>query len=120
MTPVYDYLGVSLLSTEATGAPTAGVVGAGITTAALWVLADTDASLLGSSRGYTPSPPAQHSAMVNSMRYMNSDVHFDDKNLTVLLRLLESNPCEEREKWWNDVRACRRRRQIKVCICIYI
>jgi hypothetical protein len=43
---------------------------------------------------------------------MNSDVFFDDKSLTVLLRVLEGNPCEEREKWWTDVRACRRRRQI--------
>jgi hypothetical protein len=48
---IYMYIsmniGVSLLASEATPAPTAGVVGAGITTAALWVLADTDASLLG-------------------------------------------------------------------------
>jgi Ca2+-binding EF-hand superfamily protein len=82
------------------------------TTAALWVLADTSAFMLGASSSFTPAPPAQHSAMLNSFRFMNSDVFFDDKSLAVLLRVLEGNSCEEREKWWTDVRACRRRRQI--------
>ena len=76
------------------------------------MLADSEASLLGASRGFTSAPPAQHSAMLNCFRFMNSDIHFDDKSLTVLLRVLEANPCDEREKWWTDVRACRRRRQI--------
>ena len=44
---------------------------------------------------------------------MNSDIYFNDMDLTVLLRLLESNPCEDRERWWLDIRACRRRRQIQ-------
>ena len=50
--------------------------------------------------------------MVNCFRFMNSDVFFDYKSLTVLLRVLEASSVEEREKWWTDVRACRRRRQI--------
>ena len=71
-----------------------------------------NAFMLGSSKGFQSAPPAQHSAMVNSFRFMNSDVFFDYKSLTVLLRVLEASPVEEREKWWTDVRACRRRRQI--------
>ena len=89
-----------------------GTAGGGRTSAALWVLTDATASLLGSSRGFTSGPPAQHSAMLNCFRFMNSDVFFDDKSLTVLLRVLEGSTLEEREKWWMDVRACRRRRQI--------
>ena len=105
-----------LLSEVNAGAPGgvgegAGNIG-GRTTAALWVLADSQATLLGASRGFTSAQPAQHSAMVNSFRFMNSEVFFDNKALTVLLRVLETSTCDEREKWWTDVRACRRRRQI--------
>jgi hypothetical protein len=45
---------------------------------------------------------------------MNSDTHFDNNGITVLLRILESNNCEAREKWWTEIRACRRRRQISL------
>ena len=83
-----------------------------VTTAALWVISDFNAFMLGSSYGFSPAPSAQQSAMVNSFRFLNSDVYFDDKSITVLLRVLEGNTCEGREKWWTDVRACRRRRQI--------
>lgn len=83
-----------------------------LTSVALWVMGDHDVTLLGSSRGYAPSSPPQHSAMVNSYRFMNSDTYFNDRSLTDLLRIFEENSCEEREKWWTDVRACRRRRQI--------
>ena len=82
-----------------------------VTTAALWVVADAAAFLLTDSFGFAAAPPAQHAAMVNSYRYLNSDEHFDDQGIIVLLRLLQGNSCEEREKWWTEIRACRRRRQ---------
>ena len=108
---IHGRRGLPLLPSETnTSAPLTAMVAK--TTAALWVLADTSAFMLGASSGFTPAPPAQHSAMLNSFRFMNSDVFFDDKSLAVLLRVLEGNSCEEREKWWTDVRACRRRRQI--------
>ena len=97
----------TLLSTEANQ-----LASGRYTTAALWALADHDMALLGASRGFTHPSPAQHLAMVNSYRFVNSDVYFDDKGLTVLLRILEGSACEEREKWWTEMRACRRRRQI--------
>jgi Ca2+-binding EF-hand superfamily protein len=108
---IHGRRGLPLLPSETnTSAPLTAMVAK--TTAALWVLADTSAFMLGASSGFTSAPPAQHSAMLNSFRFMNSDVFFDDKSLAVLLRVLEGNSCEEREKWWTDVRACRRRRQI--------
>ena len=108
---IHGRRGLPLLPSESTPSATTGAMVAK-TTAALWVLADAEATLLGASRGFTAAPPAQHSAMLNSFRFMNSDVFFDYKSLTVLLRLLELSSCDERNKWWNDVRACRRRRQI--------
>jgi hypothetical protein len=110
---IHGRKGLPLLPSEAPSTlTTRGASIGGRTTAALWVLADSDATLLGASRGFTSAPPAQHSAMVNCFRFMNSDVFFDYKSLTVLLRVLEASSVEEREKWWTDVRACRRRRQI--------
>jgi hypothetical protein len=49
--------------------------------------------------------------MVNCFRFLNNDMHFDDKALTVLLRVLSDDDKEYREKWWTEVRACRRRKQ---------
>ena len=53
----------------------------------------------------------QHVAMVQCFRFLNSETHFDDKALTVLLRVLGQDDREHREKWWTEVRACRRRKQ---------
>ena len=50
--------------------------------------------------------------MVNSYRFLDSDMFFDDVALTILLRILEKNPVEERIKWFMEIRSCRRRRQI--------
>jgi hypothetical protein len=50
--------------------------------------------------------------MTNCYRFVNCDIFFDDRGITTLLRTLEKNTCSEIEKWWNEVRMCRRRRQI--------
>lgn len=83
-----------------------------LTTGAMWLLGDEDVTLLGHAKGYERRCLAQHHSMVNSFRFVNSDVYFNDRALTVLLRVLSENTCEERQKWWSDVRACRRRRQV--------
>lgn len=84
------------------------------TSCALWLMGDLDVTLVGDSVGYKQHKSAQHSSMVNSFRFFNSESYYDDNGLTVLLRVLESNTCEAREKWWTDIRACRRRRQISL------
>jgi hypothetical protein len=73
---------------------------------------DYDMSLLAASENYQNTNSSQYTAMVNSMRFINSDTHYKDTGLTVLLRILEDDSCEQREKWWTEVRSCRRRRQI--------
>jgi hypothetical protein len=84
------------------------------TTAAMWVMNDYDMSLLASTKGYRGASASQHSAMVNTFRFMNSDTHFKNSGLTVLLRVFEDDPCDAREKWWTEIRSCRRRRQIAI------
>ena len=84
------------------------------TTAAMWVMNDYDMSLLASSRHFKSANASQHSAMVNSFRFVNSDTHYKNTGLTVLLRVLEDDPVVQREKWWTEIRSCRRRRQIAI------
>jgi hypothetical protein len=81
-------------------------------TAALWVLGDYGVTLLAQSHRHVGAHQSQHSAMVSSMRFANSDTHFRPTGLTVLLRVLEDDACERREKWWTEVRSSRRRRQV--------
>ena len=71
-------------------------------------------SLLATSKCFRQSHSSHHNAMVNSFRFMNSDTYFNRKSLTILLRVLESDSCENREKWFLELRACRRRRQIVI------
>jgi len=85
----------------------------GLTTAAMWLMDDQDVVLLASSKGFHLTEKSiHHTAMVNCCRFVNSDSYFSDVGISVLLRILENSTCEEREKWWLDVRACRRRRQL--------
>ena len=86
-----------LLPSEETTTPTTP------TAAALWVILGGEAKLLGSTKALQTSHAAQHSTMLQSYRFMNSDMYFDDKALMVLLRLLEGNTLTEREKWWLEV-----------------
>lgn len=82
------------------------------TTAALWMMSDYDVVLIETTSDFVHEPGSQHGAMVNCYRFLNSDTYYDTVALSILLRILENNSCEQREKWWNDIRACRRRRQI--------
>ena len=50
--------------------------------------------------------------MVNSYRFLNSEIFYSENSLPMLIRVLSPNTCEDREKWWLEIRACRRRKQI--------
>lgn len=82
------------------------------TNGAMWVMSDYDVAMLDATLHYTKASFAPHTAMVSSYRYVNSDTHYSPAHISTLLRVLEIDPCELREKWWHDIRACRRRRQI--------
>lgn len=84
------------------------------TSAAMWVMNDYDMSLLATTSGYQGASASQHAAMVNSFRFMNSDTHYNNVGLTILLRVFEDDTCDSREKWWTEIRSCRRRRQIAI------
>ena len=76
-------------------------------------MGDHDVTMLASSKGYEMAPMrGPHQSMVSSYRFINNDIYYDDQAITLLLRILEENTIEDRERWWNDLRACRRRRQV--------
>ena len=82
------------------------------TSAVMWAMGDNDVYSIATTRNVKKPSVAHHTSMVNSFRFMNSDTYFTDTGITTLLRILEKNKCDEREKWWTAIRACRRRRQI--------
>lgn len=97
-------------------------LGDSVTTVNLWSLCDFEVSLFGTfeTPGYKQPANAnshalsgkfQHIVMTNCYRFMNSDTHFSDACLVVLLRVLQSSTLEDRQQWWVDIRACRRRNQ---------
>lgn len=86
-----------------------------ITCAALWMKGDSEMKLLQASYAYVHAPNLPHlSAMNNSYRFLDSDMYYSDSDLTVLLRVLENNVCEDRKKWFFEIRSCRRRRQNQI------
>jgi hypothetical protein len=87
---------------------------AGHTNAGLWILQDDNATLFGSSLGFKQSHFPQQNTMINGYRFLNSDAYYDERSLTILLRMLEGSSCEDRERWWLDVRSCRRRAQVPI------
>ena len=70
------------------------------------------ARLLDYSAGHPASPrPYQADIARNCFRFMDSQVHYTEPELSLLIQAVQSNDCEHRAKWWADVRARRRRDQ---------
>ena len=61
---------------------------------------------------HTKARTYQYNTCLQSYRFFDSDVDYQEKELNVLIRSLNKNNCNERETFWLDVRSCRRRQQI--------
>ena len=64
------------------------------------------------SYGHTHARTYQYNSCLQSYRFFDSEVDYQEKELNVLIRSLNQNDCQERETFWLDVRSCRRRQQI--------
>jgi hypothetical protein len=49
---------------------------------------------------------------VQSYRFLDSEVDYEERELNLLLRALQENVCQHREAFFLDVRQCRRRKQV--------
>lgn len=63
---------------------------------------------------YQPSKGHQLRTATQCWRFMNSDMWYQEKELNLLLQAIEENSCKERQVWFTDIRACRRRKQLPV------
>jgi hypothetical protein len=82
--------------------------------AALHLVSDFTSIPMERTASVSRASDIQLNSMISSYRFVNSDTYFDQGNLTVLIRVLEIDSCESREKWFLGVRTCRRRRQIPI------
>jgi len=60
---------------------------------------------------YTPAESYQDKAATACYKFIDSSIHYDQQELSLLLRSLQDNNCEMRRKFFIEVRSNRRRKQ---------
>ena len=58
------------------------------------------------SYGHTHARAYQYNSCLQSYRFFDSEVDYQEKELNVLIRSLNQNDCQERETFWLDIRSC--------------
>ena len=80
--------------------------------ACLRIVAPTSfGKVIGASHNFVPSATYQREIANNCFRFMDSENHFAEDQLNLLLRAVQRNACADRIDWFNDVVQCRRRVQ---------
>jgi hypothetical protein len=76
-------------------------------------------TLLDFSAGFSGSREKKRTALdyqgitaVQCYRFLDSEVTYEERELNLVLRALQTNPLEERLRFFNDVREVRRRKQV--------
>ena len=86
--------------------------GSSLTHALLWVINGSKPFEIASSFNAVSSSRPQRAVMACSYQFYDSRISFSEAALSMLLRTFLAVPCDRREKWWVDSRACRRRSQL--------
>lgn len=71
----------------------------------------TDRTMLDASAGYAPAQGFQDGTAKCCYRFIDSNVNYQPRELNLLLRALQNNPCEKRYNYFVEVRSNRRRKQ---------
>ena len=73
-------------------------------------------AVLGASYGFAehakPPAPQQVLAATQALRFVDSETQFTSRELAAVLRAVQANPCPDRERFFADVRQCRRRQAV--------
>ena len=69
-------------------------------------------ALLEATEGYRPAELFQAATATQCFRFLDSQVDFEDHEVSLLLRALQSSPCERRADFFERVRAVRRRPRV--------
>jgi Ca2+-binding EF-hand superfamily protein len=72
----------------------------------------TEKTMLDSTYGYAPAQSFQHQTATSCFRFIDSQVNYQPRELTLLLRSLQTNDLERRYNFFCEVRSNRRRKQI--------
>ena len=72
----------------------------------------TEKTMLDFSSGYEPAQSFQDSTAQSCFRFIDSQVNYQPRELTLLLRSLQTNALERRYNFFCEVRSNRRRKQI--------
>ena len=72
----------------------------------------TEKTMLDATHGYEPAQSFQHSTAHACFRFMDSQVNYQPRELTLLLRSLQNNNLERRYNYFVEVRSNRRRKQV--------
>jgi len=71
----------------------------------------TEKTSLDTTFGYEPAQSFQDSTAFSSFRFMDSQIAYQPRELSLLLRALQTNDCERRYNFFVEVRSNRRRKQ---------
>jgi len=72
----------------------------------------TEKTLLDASTGYQPALSHQDATARACFKYIDSAVSYNPSEVSLLLRALQTNPCQRRETFFSEVRSNRRRKEI--------
>jgi Ca2+-binding EF-hand superfamily protein len=72
----------------------------------------TDRTQLDATYGYEPAQSFQHSTAHACMRFIDSQVNYQPREVMLLVRSLQNNKLEDRYNYFVEVRSNRRRKQI--------
>lgn len=72
----------------------------------------TERTLLDSTYGYEPAQSFQHSTAYSCFRFIDSQVNYQPREVTLLLRALQNNDLERRYNYFVELRSNRRRKHI--------
>mmetsp|Transcript_25378 Transcript_25378/g.37606 ORF Transcript_25378/g.37606 Transcript_25378/m.37606 type:complete len:717 (+) Transcript_25378:1050-3200(+) len=72
----------------------------------------TEKTVLDCSTGYEKALPRQDATACVCFKFIDSGVNYNQAEVSLLLRALQTNPCAKRETYFAEVRSNRRRKEI--------
>ena len=80
-----------------------------LTPTAIALRVNASGAVMDSSQSWYPAGEYQSTLEQSCYRFVDSDMHFKEREVHMLLRALQPNLVEDREVWWSEIRACRLR-----------
>eukprot|EP00461_Guttulinopsis_vulgaris_P007873 UN07923 len=66
-------------------------------------------ALIDTSYLFTPAPKFHSNTAAQLFKFINSDTHYNEHEISLLLRALQRNQLQQRYTWFMSMKVCRRR-----------